>query len=57
MRIHEITDGPGCIQGVTPDPFKPQADAPKQQQKDLKVKKARLKAQKAQAAVTKAQQS
>ena len=47
MRIHEITQ----------DPFKPQADALNRQQKDLKVKKARLKAQKAQAAVTKAQQS
>ena len=42
MRIHEITDDPTSIQEVTPDPFKSQADALKRQQKDLKIKKARL---------------
>ena len=46
MRIHEIVD-----------PFKAQSDAVTKQQKELRVKKARLKAQKAQAAVTKAQQA
>lgn len=46
MRIHEIA----------PDLFKPQADALNRQQQELK-KKARLKVQKTQAALTKAQQS
>jgi hypothetical protein len=45
MRIHEITD-----------PFKAQSDAITKQQKDLKVKKARIRANKAQAALRKAQQ-
>lgn len=45
MRIHEITD-----------PFKAQSDAVAKQQKDLKVKKARIRANKAQAALRRAQQ-
>ena len=45
MRIHEITD-----------PFKSQSDAIPKQQKDLHVKKARIRANKAQAALRKAQQ-
>ena len=45
MRIHEITD-----------PFKAQSDAITKQQRDLKVKKARIRAIKAQAALRKAQQ-
>ena len=46
MRIHEITD-----------PFQIQSDAVTKQQKDLKVKKARIKANKAQAALRKVQQT
>ena len=46
MRIHEITD-----------PLKAQSDAVMKQQKDLKVKKARIRANKAQAALQKAQQT
>ena len=45
MRIHEIVD-----------PFKAQSDAVTKQQKDLKVKKARIRANKAQAALRTAQQ-
>ncbi|MEI7601687.1 MAG: hypothetical protein WCJ41_20525 [Aestuariivirga sp.] len=45
MRIHEITDS-----------FKLQSDAITKQQKDLKIKKARIRATKAQAALRKAQQ-
>lgn len=47
MRIHEITQ----------DPFKSQAEAVKRQEKDLKIKKARIRANKAQAALRKTQQS
>ena len=46
MRIHEITD-----------PLKAQSDALNRQQKDLKVKKARIRANKAHAALRKAQYS
>lgn len=56
MRIHEITDDPTNIHEII-DPFKTQAVMLKRQQKELRVKKARLKAQKAQSAVTKAQQA
>lgn len=46
MRISEITT----------DPFKAQTASITQQQKELKVKKARIRANKAQAALRKAQQ-
>lgn len=46
MRISEITN----------DPFKAQTTNITQQQKELKVKKARIRANKAQAALRKAQQ-
>lgn len=46
MRISEITN----------DPFKAQTANITQQQKELKVKKARIRANKAQAALRKAQQ-
>ena len=57
MRIYEITDDPKSIHKVTPEPFKAHTDAVKRQEKYLKVRKARIKAQKAQAAVNKVQQS
>jgi hypothetical protein len=57
MRIHEITDDPTSIQEITPDLFKPQEQAVKRQQKDLKIKRARIRANKAQDALRKAQQS
>jgi hypothetical protein len=46
MRIHEIIN-----------PFKAQSDAIVKQEKDLKVKKARIRANRAQAALRKAQAS
>lgn len=57
MRIHEITDDPDSINEVTPDPFKVQTDAVKRQEKDLKIKKARIKANKSNAQLRKVQQN
>lgn len=56
MRIHESTAKPDDIHEITQDPFKAQSDAITKQQKDLKVKKARIKANKTQAALRKVQQ-
>ncbi len=56
MRIHEITDDPDSIVEVTPDPFKVQTDAVKRQEKDLKIRKARIRANKSNAQLRKAQQ-
>ena len=52
MRISEIMPLPEAA-----DPFKPQLDAAKKMAKDAKVKKAKIKADKAQAALRKAQQT
>ncbi len=41
----------------TADPFKPQMDAAKRMAKDAKMKKAKIRADKAQAALRRAQQS
>ena len=57
MRIHEITDDPIDIHEVAPDPFKAQTDAVKRQERDLKIRKARIRANKSNAQLRKAQQS